>query len=212
MTGARILPRRPRRELRRLDLARRGLVAVVAGALVLSVVWLRASGSYGGPEHVSAQLADAGGSLGNGADVKLRGVIIGRVSDVARGPEGGVRVRLALSGGQLGHIPANVVARILPATVFGTSYVDLTTRGPASGRLHADAVIPADRSQGTLELQQALDDIDEVVKALGGAGETVTDPAQIGPALDRAFASGVPYLVNVITDVNAAYPRNTFGI
>ena len=35
---------------------------------------------------------------------------------------------------------------------------------------------------------------------------------QIGPALDRAFASGVPYLVNVITDVDAAYPRATFGI
>jgi acetolactate synthase-1/2/3 large subunit len=53
---------------------------------------------------------------------------------------------------------------------------------------------------------------DEVVKALGGAGETVTDPQEIGPALDRAYASGVPYLVNVITDVEAAYPRNTFGI
>ncbi|WP_460838273.1 acetolactate synthase [Nocardioides marmoraquaticus] len=53
---------------------------------------------------------------------------------------------------------------------------------------------------------------DDVVKALGGAGETVTDPRQIGPALDRAFASGVPYMVNVITDVEAAYPRNTFGI
>ncbi|CAN5197439.1 MAG: acetolactate synthase [Nocardioides sp.] len=53
---------------------------------------------------------------------------------------------------------------------------------------------------------------DEVVKALGGAGETVTDPRQIGAALDRAFASGVPYLVNVLTDVNAAYPRATFGI
>ncbi|MGN6782351.1 MAG: acetolactate synthase [Marmoricola sp.] len=53
---------------------------------------------------------------------------------------------------------------------------------------------------------------DEVVRALGGAGETVTDPRQIGPALDRAFAAGVPYLVNVITDVEAAYPRSTFGI
>jgi len=53
---------------------------------------------------------------------------------------------------------------------------------------------------------------DEVVKALGGAGETVTDPRQIGPALDRAFASGMPYLVNVMTDVNAAYPRTTLGI
>ncbi|HEU4811600.1 MAG TPA: acetolactate synthase [Nocardioides sp.] len=53
---------------------------------------------------------------------------------------------------------------------------------------------------------------DEVVRALGGAGETVTDPRQIGGALDRAFESGVPYLVNVITDVEAAYPRATFGI
>ncbi len=51
-----------------------------------------------------------------------------------------------------------------------------------------------------------------VVTALGGAGETVTDPRQIGPALDRAFAAGAPYLVNVITDVDAAYPRSTFGI
>ena len=53
---------------------------------------------------------------------------------------------------------------------------------------------------------------DEVVRALGGGGETVTDPTKIGPALDRAFAAGTPYLVNVITDVNAAYPRATFGV
>ncbi|WP_377323487.1 acetolactate synthase [Pimelobacter simplex] len=53
---------------------------------------------------------------------------------------------------------------------------------------------------------------DEVVRALGGAGETVTDPRHIGPALDRAFAANAPYLVNVITDVDAAYPRATFGI
>jgi acetolactate synthase-1/2/3 large subunit len=53
---------------------------------------------------------------------------------------------------------------------------------------------------------------DQVVTALGGGGEMVTDPNGIGPALDRAFASGVPYLVNVMTDVNAMYPRNTTGI
>jgi acetolactate synthase-1/2/3 large subunit len=53
---------------------------------------------------------------------------------------------------------------------------------------------------------------DEVVRALGGAGETVADPREIGPAMDRAFAANTPYLVNVITDVKAAYPRNTFGV
>ncbi len=53
---------------------------------------------------------------------------------------------------------------------------------------------------------------DEVVRALGGAGETVTAPSGIGPALDRAFASGVPYLVNVMTDPDIAYPRSTTGV
>jgi acetolactate synthase-1/2/3 large subunit len=50
---------------------------------------------------------------------------------------------------------------------------------------------------------------DEVVRALGGGGETVTDPEQVGPALDRAFASGVPYLVNVMTDPADIYPRTS---
>ncbi len=53
---------------------------------------------------------------------------------------------------------------------------------------------------------------DDVVRALGGAGETVTDPDRLGAALDRAFASDVPYLVNVITDPAIAYPRTTTGI
>jgi len=53
---------------------------------------------------------------------------------------------------------------------------------------------------------------DEVVRALGGAGEIVTRPDGIAPALRRAFASGVPYLVNVITDPAIAYPRSTTGI
>ncbi|MGZ5366479.1 MAG: acetolactate synthase [Aeromicrobium sp.] len=53
---------------------------------------------------------------------------------------------------------------------------------------------------------------DQVVTALGGGGEAVTDPKAIGPAIDRAFASGIPYLVNVMTDVTAMYPRNTTGI
>ena len=50
---------------------------------------------------------------------------------------------------------------------------------------------------------------DDVVRALGGGGETVTYPEEIGPALDRAFASGVPYLVNVLTDPADVYPRSS---
>ena len=53
---------------------------------------------------------------------------------------------------------------------------------------------------------------DQVVTALGGSGELVTEPADIGPALGRAFDSGVPYLVNVVTDAKDAYPRSTTGV
>ena len=38
---------------------------------------------------------------------------------------------------------------------------------------------------------------DQVVEALGGHGEHVTKPDEIAPALERAFASGRPALVNV---------------
>ncbi len=50
---------------------------------------------------------------------------------------------------------------------------------------------------------------DQVAEALGGAGELVERAADIGPAMDRAFASGAPYLVNVLTDPDVAYPRST---
>ena len=50
---------------------------------------------------------------------------------------------------------------------------------------------------------------DQVVAALGGAGETVERPDDIGPALKRALDSGVPYVVNVICDPEHAYPRRS---
>jgi acetolactate synthase I/II/III large subunit len=53
---------------------------------------------------------------------------------------------------------------------------------------------------------------DQVVTALGGGGELVIDPADIGPALRRAFDSGQPYLVNIVTDAKDAYPRSTTGV
>jgi acetolactate synthase-1/2/3 large subunit len=50
---------------------------------------------------------------------------------------------------------------------------------------------------------------DEVVTALGGHGELVSAPGQLRPALERAFASGVPAVVNTLTDPQVAYPRRS---
>jgi acetolactate synthase-1/2/3 large subunit len=48
---------------------------------------------------------------------------------------------------------------------------------------------------------------DEVVRVLGGHGELVERPDELRPALERAFASGKPALVNVLTDPSVVYPR-----
>jgi acetolactate synthase-1/2/3 large subunit len=50
---------------------------------------------------------------------------------------------------------------------------------------------------------------DTVIEAFGGRGELVTDPGDIGPALDRAFAADGVSLVNVMTDPDDAYPRSS---
>jgi acetolactate synthase-1/2/3 large subunit len=48
---------------------------------------------------------------------------------------------------------------------------------------------------------------DQLVETLGCEGVIVKDPAELRPALERAFSSGAPTLVNVITDPEIAYPR-----
>ena len=50
---------------------------------------------------------------------------------------------------------------------------------------------------------------DQVVEALGGHGELVREPRELKPALERAFESGAPALVNVLTDPSVAYPRTS---
>lgn len=234
--------RRPegRRDLRRVDHARRGVVALVVIALLLGAAYLRSTGVVGSPPEVSALVSNAGGALRAGSDVKMRGVIIGRVTSIDRSDAADarrvgttvtaapVRVRMTIASGDLGGVPADVVARILPASVFGTTYVDLvrpgasqqsgaTTRNVAStsvASLKSGAIIPPDRSQGTLELQQALDDIDRLVKALGparlsaaiGAAATALDGrgAKLGDTLDRLdgyLAKLEPQIPQLRTDV-----------
>jgi acetolactate synthase I/II/III large subunit len=50
---------------------------------------------------------------------------------------------------------------------------------------------------------------DEVVAALGGNGELVSEAGQIGPAIDRALRSQGVSLVNILTDPADAYPRSS---
>ena len=50
---------------------------------------------------------------------------------------------------------------------------------------------------------------EEVMRALGGHGELVRTPDELGPALERSFQTPGPSLVNVLTDPDVAYPRSS---
>ncbi|KRA37241.1 MULTISPECIES: MCE family protein [unclassified Nocardioides] len=167
------------REETRQQLARRGLIALVALAVIGALITLRSNGTFGSKPHITAEVANAGGSLRAGSDVKMNGAIVGKVTSIDRAKSGGgVTIDIEMSEADIDAVPANSVARVLPATVFGTTFVDLVLHGKASGKLKAGSVVKADASQGTLELQQALDDIDRLVKALG--------PAELASAIGSA--------------------------
>jgi acetolactate synthase I/II/III large subunit len=50
---------------------------------------------------------------------------------------------------------------------------------------------------------------EKVVEALGCDGAVVSEPGQLRPVLEEAFASGRPTLVNVLTDPEVVYPRKS---
>ncbi len=50
---------------------------------------------------------------------------------------------------------------------------------------------------------------EQMVEALGCDGVLVREPSELRPALEKAFASGRPTLVNVLTDPEVVYPRKS---
>ena len=86
--------------------------------------------------------------------------------------------------------------------------------GAGAGRA-PDAAVSADGGDQVAVLDDVAADLqpgcryDEVVSALGGHGELVERPDELRPALERAFASGKPALVNVLTDPSVVYPRKS---
>ncbi|MFF0493313.1 MCE family protein [Nocardia sp. NPDC004068] len=93
------------------------LVAVVAVALTLF------AGGFTSTETVYVDAQRAGLVLDPDAKVKVRGVEIGRVSDISY-TGNNARLRLAIDPDELKLLPANVGVDIRSTTVFGAKYVN----------------------------------------------------------------------------------------
>jgi phospholipid/cholesterol/gamma-HCH transport system substrate-binding protein len=125
-------------------------------------------------DTVTLDASRIGDELSVPADVKLDGVLVGRVSSThTTGTQ--TSLTLQITKGQLAHIPSNVVARILPKTLFGAKYVDLVTpTQPSASPLRPGAVIPQDNSHVAVELQSVFSKLVPVLKALNPAELSMT--------------------------------------
>jgi len=101
------------------------------------------------------------------------------------------------AGFSLGDLDTLIRHDVAATIVIGNNGIWALERGPMRALYGYDVL--AELRPGTR--------YDQVCTSLGGGGELVTDPRDIRPALERAFASGVPYVVNVLTDPDDTYPR-----
>lgn len=167
------------REPEQRTLVARGVLLLTVLAVVVSLLVLVGRGAFSESVEVTVVLDDAGGSLVEGADVKHHGVVVGSVRALRRTTSAGrdaVEVVVRLDPDLADRVPRDTLARVLPATVFGTSFVDLVGgRGSALG-IRVGQTIAQDTSRETLEVQNVLDGLDRVVGALG--------PARLARALD----------------------------
>ncbi len=143
-----------------------GLVFLLVPALL---VWL-AIAVYDKQFTDSTPITIETGSVGNemhpGAEVKMRGVVIGEVHSIAATGTG-ARLTLAMDPDTLHEVPADVRAQMLPTTLFGERFVALVPpTSPSSEPIGAGAVIPEDRSSSAVELQQVLDNVLPMLSAV----------------------------------------------
>ncbi|MFM8530967.1 MAG: MCE family protein [Ilumatobacteraceae bacterium] len=115
---------------------------LLAAAVALVVVPAASfAGTFRSVVPVTLASDRSGLVLENGARVKLRGVDVGRVSQIG-GDRRGARIDLEIDSDQIRYIPANVAARINVTTVFGAKFVDLVyPDNPLPQRLAAGAVL-----------------------------------------------------------------------
>jgi virulence factor Mce-like protein len=114
---------------------------------------------------VTLEADRAGNQLSKQADVKVRGLVVGRVTSVRSTGDGAV-IGLALNPSDVDKIPANVEAQLLPKTLFGEKYVELVLPDRPNGTIEGGDVIPQDRSETALETERVLNDLLPLLQSL----------------------------------------------
>lgn len=166
---------RPPRRRSRLRASIALVVALVVGVAVLPGCGL--VDDPAGPFQLTADFS-RGTGLYPGSPVRVLGIDVGRITDVAD-HDGRVRVQMRLRSGV--RLPAAVDATIVPLTLLGERYVQL---GPAYSHgplLRSGAHIPISRTTVPAEFDDLLRGLQTFVGSIdpNKAGDVVTDLADL---------------------------------
>jgi phospholipid/cholesterol/gamma-HCH transport system substrate-binding protein len=135
------------------------LGVVFIGLLALSV-WLVSAvftQKFTPFDEVTLTTSTAGMQLPAKADVKIRGVMIGQVNKAVSEGQGAT-LTLGIKPDEMKQIPANVSAALVPKTLFGEKYVDLTIpKDPSSKSLEAGDKIK--QTKLPIEVERVLNDL-----------------------------------------------------
>jgi virulence factor Mce-like protein len=152
-------------------------LAVVAALLGFTIAIYNKSLPWQSSAVVTLDADRIGNQLVVPADVKLNGVLVGRVSGVSVSGSH-ARMTLQIDKNRLGEIPADVQARILPKTLFGEKFVELVrpagTPTTVSAHLKAGDTIQQDHSQTAIELQTVFSHLVPLLKTLKPAELSIT--------------------------------------
>lgn len=192
----------------------RGVAFLVALALIFTVLGLRYTGFFDRTVAVTAKLRDVGDGLINAADVRYNGLIVGQVSsvDVAdAGTDAEARlVRIDLDPQQANGVPGNVTARTVPSNLFGVNSVELIPppSGTAPTKMVAGTQIMADTSKATLALQDAQNQLRDIMRAvppeqLSAVLGTIADAMRGGGTTFAMFSES---LREYFEQLNAMFP------
>ncbi|GAA3530150.1 MCE family protein [Amycolatopsis ultiminotia] len=155
-----------RREvLKRLRYQVLGLVFLVVAALFFTTTIAVYRQFFTPVELVKLETDHVGSQLRVGGDVKVRGMLVGEIRSVTSNGDH-AELGLALQPDKVDVIPANVSARLLPKTLFGERYVALQLPPDPQRHIRAGDVIPQDRSDSAIELEQVLDDVMPLLQAV----------------------------------------------
>ncbi|MGH2730854.1 MAG: MlaD family protein [Actinomycetota bacterium] len=135
-----------------------GLVAlgIFGGAIALTWHFLKGGFVGGMPVDAVFSAPGVGQQLPIGGDVKVRGVLVGRIDDLELNDDGNPVVKMLLDRDL--DLPADVTAEIRSKTVFGQKWVELIPPESSSSDevLHEGSVIPDANTKEPLELERAL--------------------------------------------------------